>query len=135
MTVQTLQNWLTSLGPLKDRTVAVQRSSLLKVLSHDGDSGQVRLRRHDGTEFEASWPVMCRDHFPIEGGSYLKPRFHPLRALVVDRDITLDHAGQTVALIIGSVVLIDDGAPVAVLAHADYLRDFDIVNPAALTEG
>lgn len=135
MTLQTLEKWLTSLGPLADRTLAVQRSSLLKVLSHDAESGQARLRRHDGTEIDASWSEMLHDHFPIEGGSYLKPRFHPLRAMVVDRNITLEHGGQTVVLTIGSVILTDDGTPVAVLSHEEYLRDFDIVHPSALTDG
>ncbi|MEI6801261.1 MAG: hypothetical protein WCO04_18900 [Pseudomonadota bacterium] len=135
MTLQTLENWLASLGPLADWTLAVQRSSLLKVLSHDAESGQARLRRHDGTEFDASWSEMLHDHFPIEGGSYLKPQFHPLRALVMDQNITLDHGGQAVVLTIGSVVLTDNGTPIAVLSHAEYLRDFDIVHPSALADG
>jgi hypothetical protein len=135
MNLQTLQNWLNSLGPLEDRTIAVQRSSLLKVLDHNASSGQARLRRHDGTEFDALWSEMCRDHFPIEGDRYLKPRFHPLRALVVGEESTLDFNGNAVALSVGSVVLIDAGQPVAVLAHDEYLRDFDIVHPDSLTDG
>lgn len=133
MGVQGLQEWIDGLGPLSDRTVLVQRSSLLKVVARDLSAGTARVRQHDGTELSVNWDLACRDFFPIEEGSYLKPRYRPLSALVVGRPMTVTHGGGVVDLVVGSVVLLDGTTVVDVLAHADYLRDFDAVRKDALS--
>ena len=133
MGVQGLQEWINGLGPLSDRTVLVQRSSLLKVVARDSALGTATVRQHDGTELAVNWDLVCRDFFPIENGAYLKPRYRPLSALVVDRPMTVMHDGRVVDLLVGSVVLIDGTTVVDLLTHADYLRDFDAVRKDTLS--
>lgn len=133
MAAQSLQDWIDCQGPLDARCVVVQRSSLLKILGRDLENGTATVRRHDGTESVVDWDTACQDYFSIENGAYLKPRFHPLRALVVDRAMSVQHDGATVSLVVGSVILMDGNAAVAVLSQEEYLRDFEVVAAHNLT--
>jgi hypothetical protein len=130
-TAEELVKELTAAG---DRSLLVQRTSLLKVIRRDDVKGQVTVRRHDGTEEVRSWDQLCTDHFPINQGRYLKPKFQPTVALISDRFCEVTFGDQTILITAGMAILVKEGRPFSILSEDEFYRDFETVNEAALTE-
>ena len=109
----------------------IQKSALLRV-DRRGDADRPwLLRRSDGSVFEARAPLA--DHFEIDGGRTLKPVYDPVLAVVSGPLPALRLPGRTVAVEDGDLALRHSATDYAILARAEFLRDWDVVSFSATT--
>jgi hypothetical protein len=130
----TLQDIVDKFKNLSEATVVVSNTALLKVLERDPDEAWVDVLHHDGQTSRLAASAVAQTHFEIDDGGYLKPRYRPLRALVLSKAVVVADGGAMHSLASGDAILIDGTRAVLAVSRHDYLRDYEALRPGHLAE-
>ncbi len=117
--------------PWSEDFVWVQKTALLRI--EGMSAGHVRVRHHDGELSDLTREEAEADYFPIHKRKYLKPRYRPAQAHVLNRPVRFGGSGtpspdQEMTLEVGDVVLLCRDQPPQAIRRDAYIRDYEAVS-------